>query len=107
MRGRRQRPRSGLDPRRPRPLPGPQTALDLFAESGRGLVLVRELSQGHCRAYATTTFATEAPAKAIAFALPTRSGIRLTCPPLLRLGRRSVRLQLTDPADTAERGQDG
>jgi hypothetical protein len=61
----------------------------------------------YCRAYATTTFATEAPAKAIAFALPTRSGIRPTCPPLLRLGRRSVRLQLTDPADTAERGQDG
>ncbi|GAA0834881.1 hypothetical protein ACFQVD_14250 [Streptosporangium amethystogenes subsp. fukuiense] len=34
--------------------------------------------RGHCRAYATTAFAAEAPAKAVAFALPTRSGSRLT-----------------------------
>ena len=87
--------------------PAPQTALDLFAENGRGLILVRELSQGHCRAYSTTTFITDAPAKAIAFALPTRSGTRLTCPPLFHLGRRSVRLRLTDPADAAEHDQDG
>ncbi|MFI6453458.1 hypothetical protein ACIBF6_18095 [Streptosporangium amethystogenes] len=85
----------------------PQTALDLFTENGRGLILVRELSRGHCRAYVTTAFATEAPAKAVAFALPTRSGTRLTCPPLLRLGRRSVRLRLTDPADSAEHGRHG
>jgi anti-sigma regulatory factor (Ser/Thr protein kinase) len=74
--------------------PHSQTTLDLFAENGRGLALVRELSQGHCRTYLTTTFATDAPAKAVAFALPTRSGTRLTCPPLLHLGRRSARLQL-------------
>ncbi|MEV4381318.1 ATP-binding protein [Streptosporangium sp. NPDC049644] len=85
----------------------PQTALDLFTENGRGLLLVRGLSRGHCRAYAMTTFAAEAPAKAVAFALPTRSGSRLTCPPPLRLGHRSVRLRLTDPADAAERGQGG
>ncbi|GAA3509234.1 anti-sigma regulatory factor (Ser/Thr protein kinase) [Streptosporangium album] len=74
--------------------PHAQTALDLFAENGRGLLLVRELSQGHCRAYPTTTFTTDGPAKAVAFALPTRSGTRLICPPLLRLGRRSARLQM-------------
>ncbi|MER5623044.1 ATP-binding protein [Streptosporangium sp. NPDC002544] len=72
----------------------PQTTLDLFAENGRGLALVRELSRGHCRAYRTTTFTTDAPAKAVAFALPTRTGIRLTCPPLLGLGRHSARLLL-------------
>ncbi len=81
--------------------PRVQTALDLFSESnstlltedGRGLLLVRELSQGHCRAYLTTTFATDAPAKAIAFALPSRSGTRLTCPPLLHLGRHRAHLR--------------
>ncbi|MEV7969014.1 ATP-binding protein [Sphaerisporangium sp. NPDC088356] len=69
--------------------PRDQTIPDLFSasdstllsEDGRGLLLVRELSQGHCRAYLTTTFATDTPAKAIAFALPTRSGTRLTCHP--------------------------
>ncbi|MFF5205380.1 ATP-binding protein [Streptosporangium sp. NPDC000396] len=72
----------------------PQTVLDLFAENGRGLLLVRELSRGHCRAYPTTTFTTDAPAKAVAFALPTRSGTRLTSPSPLHLGRRSAHLQL-------------
>ncbi|WP_051751414.1 ATP-binding protein [Streptosporangium amethystogenes] len=76
-----------LDSSRPRIVP------DLFAENGRGLLLVRELSQGYCRAYPTTTFTTDAPAKAVAFALPTRWGTRLTCPPLLHLGRRSARLR--------------
>ncbi|GAA3100960.1 ATP-binding protein [Streptosporangium carneum] len=75
-------------------LPRAHPPLDLFAENGRGLTLVRELSLGHCRAYPTTTFTTDAPAKAVAFALPTRSGARMTCPPLLRLGRRSARLRL-------------
>ncbi|WP_326830169.1 ATP-binding protein [Streptosporangium sp. NBC_01810] len=70
----------------------PQTAPDPLAESGRGLLLVRELSRGYCRAYPTTTFTGDAPAKAVAFALPTRWGTRLTCPPLLHLGRRSARL---------------
>ncbi|MBB2915203.1 anti-sigma regulatory factor (Ser/Thr protein kinase) [Streptosporangium becharense] len=58
----------------------PPAAPDPLAESGRGLVLVRELSLGHCRAYLTTA-STGAPAKAVAFALPTRSGTRLTGPP--------------------------
>ncbi|WP_181871480.1 ATP-binding protein [Sphaerisporangium album] len=72
--------------------PRVQTVVDLYAEGGRGLMLVRVLSEGHCRAYPTTTFATGEPAKAVAFALPTRSGTRLTCPPLLRLGRRRARV---------------
>ncbi|WP_229798659.1 ATP-binding protein [Planomonospora parontospora] len=71
----------------------PGTDADLLPESGRGLFLVRELTDGHCRAYATTAFATDAPAKAVAFALPTCSGTRLTCPPMLRLARHRVRLQ--------------
>ncbi|MGW4643564.1 ATP-binding protein [Sphaerisporangium sp. NPDC004334] len=66
--------------------------VDLFSEGGRGLVLTRELSQGHCRAYVTTAFAGGEPAKAVAFALPTRSGTRLTCPPLLRHARSRARL---------------
>ncbi|MEU8037770.1 ATP-binding protein [Streptosporangium sp. NPDC049078] len=85
----------------------PQTALDLFAENGRGLILVRELSQGHCRAYVTTTFIANTPAKAIAFALPTLAGTRLTCPPLLHLGRRSARLLLTDLSAAVEHDRDG
>ncbi|GAT68496.1 hypothetical protein PS9374_04161 [Planomonospora sphaerica] len=80
---------------------GKQTVLDLFpgtdagllSESGRGLFLVRELTDGHCRAYTTTAFTTGVPAKAVAFALPTRSGSCLTCPPMLRLARRRARLQ--------------
>ncbi len=75
-------------------LPLAYPPLDPFAENGRGLTLVRELSLGHCRAYPTTTFTTDAPAKAVAFALPARSGTRLTCPPLLHLGRRSASLRL-------------
>ncbi|GGK87237.1 hypothetical protein Sme01_48540 [Sphaerisporangium melleum] len=69
-----------------------QMTPDLFSEGGRGLILTRELSQGHCRAYVTTTFAAGEPAKAVAFALPTRSGTRLTCPPLLRHARSHARL---------------
>ncbi|MEU0519103.1 hypothetical protein [Streptosporangium sp. NPDC006007] len=75
-------------------LPRAHPPLDPLAENGRGLLLVRELSRGHCRAYPTTTFGTGAPAKAVAFALPTRSGIRLTCPPPLDPGRHSIRLHL-------------
>ncbi|MEV7008945.1 ATP-binding protein [Streptosporangium sp. NPDC051022] len=75
-------------------LPRAHPPLDLLAEGGRGLTLVRELSQGHCRAYPTTTFTTDTPAKAVAFALPTRSGTRLTCPPLPHLGRRPARVRL-------------
>ncbi|MFC6084827.1 ATP-binding protein [Sphaerisporangium aureirubrum] len=60
---------------------------DLFAESGRGLLLVRALSDGYCRAYRTTTFTTGSPAKTVAFALPTPSATRLTYPPLLHLAR--------------------
>ncbi|MFC4536239.1 ATP-binding protein [Sphaerisporangium dianthi] len=74
--------------------PRDQTVLDLFAENGRGLHLVRELSQGHCHAYPTTIFTTGVPAKAVAFGLPTRSGLRVTCPPLLHLARHRARLLL-------------
>ncbi|MEU4831728.1 ATP-binding protein [Streptosporangium sp. NPDC023615] len=70
----------------------PRAEPDPLAESGRGLLLVRELSRGHCRVYATAAFTTGVPAKAVAFALPTRWGTRITCPPLLHLGRRSARL---------------
>ncbi|MEW9551937.1 hypothetical protein [Nonomuraea sp. NPDC050783] len=62
-----------------------------LAERGRGLALVRELSQGHCRAYPTVITTCAAPGKAVAFALPTRTGARLTCPSPLDLGRRPVR----------------
>jgi hypothetical protein len=68
------------------------TVPDLFAENGRGLLLVRVLSEGYCRAYRTTTFTTGAPAKTVAFALPTPSGTRLTYPPLLHLARHRARL---------------
>ncbi|MBB6473405.1 ATP-binding protein [Sphaerisporangium rubeum] len=68
------------------------TAADLFAESGRGLLLVRALSGGYCRAYRTATFTTDAPAKTVAFALPTSSGTRLTYPPLFHLARHQARL---------------
>ncbi|MEO3809127.1 ATP-binding protein [Sphaerisporangium sp. B11E5] len=68
------------------------TVADLFAESGRGLLLVRALSEGYCRAYRTTTFTTAAPAKTVAFALPTPSGTRLTYPPLFDLAQHRARL---------------
>lgn len=68
------------------------SAADLFAESGRGLLLVRALSGGYCRAYGTATFTTDAPAKTVAFALPTPSGSRLTYPPLFHLARHRGRL---------------
>ncbi|MFC4588539.1 ATP-binding protein [Sphaerisporangium corydalis] len=51
--------------------PRVQDSPDALAEDGRGLLLVRELSQGRCDAYLTTTHATGTPAKAVAFALPT------------------------------------
>ncbi|WP_248961169.1 ATP-binding protein [Sphaerisporangium perillae] len=60
----------------------PEPDLSLLAENGRGLLLTYELSQGHCQAYRTTTITTATPGKAVAFALPTRSGHR---PPLSSL----------------------
>ncbi|GAA4198168.1 hypothetical protein GCM10022252_48150 [Streptosporangium oxazolinicum] len=44
------------------------------AETGRGLPLAYLLSQGRCRTYPTRIFSTNQAGKAIAFALPTRSG---------------------------------
>ncbi|MDF5759028.1 ATP-binding protein [Spongiactinospora sp. TRM90649] len=41
-----------------------------FQESGRGLLLVQQLSGGRCRAYPTTTADTGVPGKAVGFALP-------------------------------------
>ncbi|MEU9836104.1 hypothetical protein AB0D67_31600 [Streptosporangium sp. NPDC048047] len=74
--------------------PRGQTTLDLFAERGRGLIMVRELSQGYCRVCPTTVFTTGASGKAVGFALPTRSGERLAVPPPPHLARRTVRLRL-------------
>ncbi|MEU8265810.1 ATP-binding protein [Sphaerisporangium sp. NPDC049002] len=56
----------------------PEPDLSLLAENGRGLQMTYELSQGHCKAYRTTTTTTKAPGKAVAFALPTASGTWLT-----------------------------
>jgi anti-sigma regulatory factor (Ser/Thr protein kinase) len=42
-------------------------------ESGRGLLLVHQLSEGRCRAYPTRTCATGVPGKAVGFALPSAS----------------------------------
>ncbi len=60
--------------------PGPSGAEPL-PEHGRGLLLLRELSDGHCLAYPATTSCTGVPGKAVAFGLPTRSGARHTRPP--------------------------
>ncbi|MFI6452814.1 ATP-binding protein [Streptosporangium amethystogenes] len=59
-----------------------EIGLPLLAENGRGLLLVHRLSHGHCHVHATTTYTTATPGKAVAFALPTPSGTRLTFPPL-------------------------
>ncbi|MER6170303.1 ATP-binding protein [Streptosporangium sp. NPDC001681] len=64
-----------------------EIGLPLLAENGRGLLLAHRLSHGHCHVYATTTYTTAAPGKAVAFALPTPSGTRLTFPPLPDLAR--------------------
>ena len=53
-----------------------------FAESGRGLPLVRELAQGCCRVYTTTVLSAGVPGKAVGFGLPTPWGERLRVPPL-------------------------
>ncbi|MEV7968896.1 ATP-binding protein [Sphaerisporangium sp. NPDC088356] len=71
----------------------PEPDLSLLAENGRGLLLTYELSQGHCQAYRTTTITTEAPGKAVAFALPTASGTRLTFLSLPDLGPGLERLR--------------
>lgn len=52
-----------------------------LAEGGRGLPLVRELSEGHCRVYPATASCTGTPGKAVGFALPTPSGVRHGGPP--------------------------
>ncbi|MDF5759167.1 ATP-binding protein [Spongiactinospora sp. TRM90649] len=56
-----------------------------LAEHGRGLALVHGLSEGYCRAYTTALSGTGAPGKAVAFALPSRSGARLMFPPTLTI----------------------
>ncbi|MFB9681080.1 ATP-binding protein [Streptosporangium vulgare] len=58
-----------------------EIGLPLLAENGRGLLLAHRLSGGHCQTYPVTTLAA-APSKAVAFALPTRSGGRLVLSPL-------------------------
>ncbi|WP_051752693.1 ATP-binding protein [Streptosporangium amethystogenes] len=59
-----------------------EIGLPLLAENGRGLLLAHRLSHGHCHVYATTIHTTATPGKAVAFALPTPTGTRLTFPPL-------------------------
>ncbi|MGS2644185.1 ATP-binding protein [Streptosporangium sp. G12] len=63
-----------------------ELGLPLLAENGRGLLLAHQLSRGHCHVYATTTFTTGAPAKAVTFALPTRPDNQCTFLPLPDLG---------------------
>ncbi|MGC5010173.1 ATP-binding protein [Streptosporangium sp. DT93] len=55
-----------------------EIGLPLLAENGRGLFLAHRLSDGHCRAYPAVGLTTGIPGKAVAFALPTLSGDRLT-----------------------------
>ncbi|WP_165781526.1 ATP-binding protein [Streptosporangium minutum] len=60
-----------------------EIGLPLLAENGRGLLLARRLSRGHCRVRPVTIFTSGdagTPGKAVAFALPTHSGSRLTFP---------------------------
>ncbi|SFL19466.1 Anti-sigma regulatory factor (Ser/Thr protein kinase) [Streptosporangium canum] len=60
-----------------------EIGLPLLAENGRGLLLTHRLSNGHCRVHPATIFTSGTagtPGKAVAFALPTRSGSRLTFP---------------------------
>ncbi len=59
---------------------------DLFTENGRGLLMAYQLSHGRCRVYPTTALATKTPGKAIAFALPIRSGSHLIFTPISGLG---------------------
>ncbi|MEU0482628.1 ATP-binding protein [Streptosporangium sp. NPDC006013] len=66
-----------------------EIGLPLLAENGRSLLLAHRLSHGHCRTYPVTTLA-GAPGKAVAFALPTRSGDRLILSSLPCLHRRST-----------------
>ena len=54
---------------------------DAFAESGRGLPLVRELTRGCCRVYPTTVLSAGVPGKAVGFGLPTPTGRRWRVPP--------------------------
>lgn len=68
------------------------TCADALAEGGRGLPLVRELTRGCCRVYATTVLSAGVPGKAVGFGLPTAWGERLRVPPLpaldaVRFGR--------------------
>ncbi len=58
-----------------------ETDLPQLTGSDRGLLLAHQLSDGHRQAYPARAL-TDTPGKAVAFALPTRSGSRLTFPPL-------------------------
>ncbi|WP_405139947.1 ATP-binding protein [Sphaerisporangium sp. NBC_01403] len=85
----------------------PEPDLSLLAENGRGLLMTYELSQGHCQAYRTTTITTDAPAKAVAFALPNCSGHRapLHSLPDLRPGLARLRQWAQHPRCRAHRSQ--
>ncbi|MEV6862803.1 ATP-binding protein [Streptosporangium subroseum] len=78
-----------------------EIGLPLLAENGRGLLLAHRLSHGHCHVHSTTIHTTGTPGKAVAFALPTRSGNRPTFPPLPDRGRLQDRTGRT----SAEQGE--
>ncbi|MFF3441696.1 ATP-binding protein [Streptosporangium sp. NPDC002721] len=68
-----------------------EIGLPLLAENGRGLLLAHRLSHGHCRVHPATVLTTGTPGKAVAFALPTRSGTRPAFPLLPDLARLGLR----------------
>ncbi|MFJ2034127.1 ATP-binding protein [Streptosporangium sp. NPDC087985] len=59
---------------------GDEPGLSLFAEHGRGLLLVHLLSGGRCQAYQTRMCATGTPGKAVGFALPAKTSPRSSAP---------------------------
>jgi anti-sigma regulatory factor (Ser/Thr protein kinase) len=71
-----------------------EIGLPLLAENGRGLLMAHQLSHGHCHVYPTTTFTTNAPGKAVIFALPTLSDNRLTLLCQQASGCRSFRVSV-------------
>ncbi|PZG44542.1 hypothetical protein C1I98_17060 [Spongiactinospora gelatinilytica] len=46
-----------------------------FQESGRGLLMVHQLSRGRCGVYPATTYVTGIPGKAVGFALPSAARV--------------------------------
>ncbi|MGJ6969954.1 ATP-binding protein [Streptosporangium sp. G11] len=81
-----------------------EIGLPLLAENGRGLLLAHRLSGGHCQTYPVITLAAT-PGKAVAFALPTRSGSRLILSPLPDLRHRSSGMRVASTEVVYETGK--